>query len=233
MSVQSKEINFIVSDKLIPFFKKKVNNINIYTKSEIVGKNFDFKISLGSLIQHFYKKNLSNFDNLIYQNNSKINEWSKKLDYSKLNVGIVWSGDFFGPNEPYRSIPLILFDDILKLNANFYSLQNDVRGEDKLYLKKSKIVDYGNYNLEDIAAIIHNLDLIISVDTSLLHISYFQKKETWGLLSLNSDFRWGKLYELNPHENLKFYKQSEFDNWSPVLTQIKINLNKEIENFKR
>ena len=147
------------------------------------------------------------------KDNSKINEWSKKLDYSKLNVGIVWSGDFFGPNEPYRSIPLILFDDILKLNANFYSLQNDVRGEDKLYLKKSKIVDYGNYNLEDIAAIIHNLDLIISVATSLLHISYFQKKETWGLLSLNSDFRWGKLYELNPHENLKFYKQSEFDNW--------------------
>ena len=233
LSVQSKEINFIVSDKLIPFFKKKVNNINIYTKSEIVGKNFDFKISLGSLIQHFYKKNLSNFDNLIYQNNSKIKEWSKKLDYSKLNVGIVWSGDFFGPNEPYRSIPLILFDNILKLNANFYSLQNDVREEDKLYLKKSKIVDYGNYNLEDIAAIIHNLDLIISVDTSLLHISYFQKKETWGLLSLNSDFRWGKLYELNPHENLKFYKQSEFDNWSPVLTQIKINLNKKIENFKR
>ena len=37
----------------------------------------------------------------------------------------------------------------------------------------------------------------------------------------------------NPHENLKFYKQSEFDNWSPVLTQIKINLNKKIENFKR
>ena len=100
-------------------------------------------------------------------------------------------------------------------------------------MKKSKIIDYGNYNLEDIAAIIHNLDLIISVDTSLLHISYFQKKETWGLLSLNSDFRWGKLYELNPHRNLKFYKQSEFDNWRPVLNQIKINLNEKIENFKR
>ena len=233
LSKETKEINFIVTNKLIPFFKRNTNNINVNTKSEIKGKNFDFKISLGSLVQYFYKRNLSNYENLISLNNLKIKEWSKELDFSKINVGIVWSGDFFGPNEPYRSIPLILFDDILKLNANFYSLQSDVREEDKLYLKKSKIIDYGNYNLVDIAAIIHNLDLVISVDTSLLHISYFQKKETWGLLSLNSDFRWGKLYELNPHENLKLYKQSEFDNWRPVLNQIKINLSEKIENFKR
>ena len=47
-----------------------------------------------------------------------------------MNIGIVWSGIFLALMT-YMSIPLKYFEDILKLNANFYSLQYDVREEDK------------------------------------------------------------------------------------------------------
>ena len=96
----------------------------------------------------------------------------------------------------------------------------------------SNITNYGNLNLDEILAIISNLDLIISIDTSLLHMSYTLNKETWGLLSINSDYRWGKLYELDPHKSLKIYQQLTFDNWDSALNNIKEDLVKKINNFK-
>ena len=227
-----KEIDFVVSDKLYPLFKKNINNINIYKKIDILNKNYDYKVSLGSLIKFFYNKINSNNDNLLYVDELKIENWKKKLNFSKLNVGIVWSGFFLGPNEPYRSIPLEKFNKILSLNANFYALQNEVWERDVYFLNQSNIINYGNFNLEEISAIISNLDLVISIDTSLLHISYTLNKETWGILSINPDYRWEKLYDIDPYNSLKIYRQSEFNNWDPVLNKIEEDLTKKINLFK-
>lgn len=233
LSKVSKELSFVVNEKLFSILKKNIKNINVFKNNEISDKKFDYKISLGSLIKYFYNSLTNDHESLLDINDLKKTEWSKKLDFGKLNVGIVWSGDFFGPNEPFRSIKLEYFENVLKLDANFYSLQSDVRKEDESYLRNSKIIDYGKSNLEEISALICNLDLIITVDTSLLHIASIQNKETWGLFSLNADFRWGKLYELNPYKNLKFYKQLEFDNWKPVINKVQFDLAEKIKKFNR
>ena len=189
------------------------------------------KIYVQNKIKFFYNKINSNNDNLLYADQLKIENWKKKLNFSKLNVGIVWSGFFLGPNEPYRSIPLEKFNKILSLNANFYALQNEVWERDVHFLNQSNIINYGNFNLEEISAIISNLDLVISIDTSLLHISYTLNKETWGILSINPDYRWGKLYDIDPYNSLKIYRQSEFNNWDPVLNKIEEDLTKKINFF--
>ena len=64
-------------------------------------ENYDFKIDLGSLVKFFYKEKINNAISLFKINNNKINELVK-IKKSKLNVGIAWSGSFYGPNEPYR-----------------------------------------------------------------------------------------------------------------------------------
>ena len=232
LSKKCKIIDFVLDDKLYLIFKKNFQNINVLKKSEIVIKEYDYKISLGSLIKFFYNESDLNKNNLLHVNELKIDEWKNKFDFSKLNVGIIWSGFFLGPNEPHRSIPLEKFDKILSLDANFYALQKEVWDRDTIYLKNSNIINYGNLNLDEILAIISNLDLIISIDTSLLHMSYTLNKETWGLLSINSDYRWGKLYELDPHKSLKIYQQLTFDNWDSALNNIKEDLVKKINNFK-
>jgi len=81
-----REIDFIVDDKLFPLFKKNIEKINIYKKTDIIKKECDYKISLGSLIKFFYNKTDSRKDNLIYINETKKLEWKKKLDSSRLNV---------------------------------------------------------------------------------------------------------------------------------------------------
>jgi|TARA_Y100000031_G_scaffold133284_1_gene155007 tetratricopeptide (TPR) repeat protein len=227
-----REIDFIVDDKLFPLFKKNIEKINIYKKTDIIKKECDYKISLGSLIKFFYNKTDSRKDNLIYFNEAKKLEWKKKLDSSRLKVGIVWSGFFLGPNEPYRSIPLEKFSKILTLDVNFYSIQKEIWETDTKFYKESNIIKYGHLNLEEISGIIGNMDLIISTCGPFLHMSCALEKETWGLLSLNSDYRWGKLNDIDPYNSLKIYKQSEFNNWDPVLNNIEKDLIKKINLFK-
>jgi hypothetical protein len=225
-------IDFIVDDKLFPLFKKNIEKINIYKNTDIIKKECDYKISLGSLIKFFYNKTDSRKDNLIYLNEAKKLEWKKKLDSSRLNVGIIWSGFFLGPNEPYRSIPLEKFSKILSLDANFYSFQNEIWETDTKFYKESNIIKYGHLNLDETLGIISNMDLIISTCGPFLHMSCALKKETWGLLSLNPDYRWGKLHDIDPYNSLIIYKQSEFNNWDLVLNKIEKDLIKKINLFK-
>ena len=219
-----KDIDFVVSDKLFPIFKEKINNINICKKKDLLENKYDYKISIGSLNKSFFNNNDHKSSELITSNEIKKEIWKNKLDDKKINIGLVWSGNFFGPKEPFRSIKLEKFNKILNLDLNYYCLQSEIWDRDKLFFKNSKIIDYGKNDFEEISAIIPNLDLIISSDTSILHLSCVLKKETWGLLSLDSDWRWFDYYKLNPYENLKLYKQSEFNNWESVLKNVEKDL---------
>ena len=219
-----KDIDFVVSDKLFPIFKEKINNINICKKKDLLENKYDYKISIGSLNKRFFNNNDHKSSELITSNEIKKEIWKNKLEDKKINIGLVWSGNFFGPKEPFRSIKLEKFNKILNLDLNYYCLQSEIWDRDKLFFKNSKIIDYGKNDFEEISAIIPNLDLVISSDTSILHLSCVLKKETWGLLSLDSDWRWFDYYKLNPYENLKLYKQSEFNNWESVLKNVEKDL---------
>ena len=92
------------------------------------------------------------------------------------------------------------------------------------------MVDYGKYKLDEIASIIQNLDLVITSDTSLLHLSASLNKETWGMLSLYPDWRWGEFDKFNPYSSLKIFKQEKFNEWSNVENEIAEELKKKISN---
>ena len=221
-----KNIDFIPNQKLKEIFKNDYNEINICDKSDVRINKYNYKIPLGSLPKFFFKDINKYNDNLIFINPEKTKYFKDKFDKSKFNIGLVWSGSINGPNEPYRSISLSKFDKILSLNANFYSIQNQIRKEDESYFNKSNIINYGNLLLSEIPAFISSLDLLITTDTSFLHFSGSIKKETWALLSLYPDWRWGKFYDLDPYTNMKIYKQQKFDNWDEVLTLVYNDLKK-------
>jgi len=225
----SKSISFVVSENIIKLFKNNIKNLDIGTKNSIINKSYDYKISLGSLIKHFYKDNLDHDKNLIKINDEKFNYWNVKINKNKLNVGLAWSGSLYGPNQPYSSIPLNTLSRVINLNANFYCLQNFIWPRDQDFFKTSKIIDFSKFNLEEIAAIIKNLDIVISVDTSILHLASSLNCETWGIFSLNSEWRWGKFFELNPYRTLKVFKQNKFNDWTNVENEILMKLHKRIE----
>ena len=216
----SNEVSFVVPKSIQNLFNHNLNKIKIETNDTIINKSYDYKIALGSLIKFFYKDKYKFNDNLLAKDQININKWNKKLETKKPKVGIVWSGSFLGPNEPFRSIPLNSLDKILSLDINFYSLQNEIWERDQDYFKKTNIYKYGEYNLEEIASIIENLDLVISTDTSILHLSCSLNKETWGIFNIYPDWRWGEFNKINPYPSLKMIKQKKFNQWQDVTDEI-------------
>jgi tetratricopeptide (TPR) repeat protein len=216
----SKNITFLVQKNIIDIFKKDIPNLKIVSKEDFHDKEFDFKISLGSLIKFFYKEKIN--ENFLINNN--LFDLPFALNKDKLNVGIAWSGSFNGPNEPYRSIPLEALNKIFSLDVNFYCLQKEIWERDLVQFKKTKITNLGNYSLSDMVKIIQNLDLVLSSDTSILHLAASLNKETWGLLNLYPDWRWGAFYKLHPYKSLKLFQQRAFNKWEDVELEIYNNL---------
>ena len=101
------------------------------------------------------------------------------------------------------------------------------------YFQKLKLNNCGIFRLDEIASIIKNLDLVITADTSILHLSSILNKETWAMLSLYPDWRWGKFNDFNPYSNLKFFNQSKFNDWTDVKDSIFSELESKIINFKK
>ena len=226
----SKNVTFAVQTNIQNLFRNDIQNLSIGTIKDCKDKKFDFKIALGSLIKFFFKENFDKNENLLQTNKDDDLKWNEKISKDKLNVGIVWSGSYNGANEPYRSIPLKSLRKIFSLNANFYCLQNEIWDRDKDDFKSLNLIDYGKYKLDEIASIIKNLDLIITSDTSLLHLSASLNKETWGMLSFHPDWRWGELNKITPYKSLKIFKQETFNDWRNVEDQIYIDLEKKILN---
>jgi hypothetical protein len=222
----TKNVTFLVQKNIINIFKKDIPNLKIISKENFQEK-FDFKISLGSLLKFFYNEKID--ENFLINNKSSF-ELPSVINKDKLNVGIAWSGSFNGPNEPYRSIPLESLNKIFSLDVNFYCLQKEIWERDLIQFKKTKIINLGNYSLSEMVTIIQNLDLVISSDTSILHLSASLNKETWGLFNTYPDWRWGAFSKIHPYKSLKIFKQKAFNKWDDVELEIYENLKKKI-NF--
>ena len=224
-------VTFVVQENIKNIFTDKIENLSVENMENCKYKKYDFKIALGSLIKFFYKKKFKPNESIInYDLDFKLEE---KIHSQKLNVGFSWSGSFNGPNEPYRSIPLKSLQNVFSLDANFYCLQNKIRESDLDVFDSLNLIDYGKYRLDELASIIKKLDLIIAVDTSILHLSAEFKKETWALFTLYPDWRWGDFNKFNPYSNLKIFKQNVFNDWTNVETLLVNELNKKILKFNK
>ena len=227
-----KNVTFVVQKNIRNLFKTKIKNLKFETVESSINSKYDFKISLGSLIKYFYKEKIDFKDYLIKTDEALDLKWKKQISKSRMNIGIAWSGSFNGPNEPFRSVPLKIFQRLLSLDANFYCLQNEIWDRDLEFFKSLNLINCGKYKLDEVASIIQNLDLVITVDTSLLHLSASLNKETWGILSLYPDWRWGEFNKINPYSSLKIYRQKKFNNWSDIENLIYSEINSRIKDFK-
>ena len=220
LSKIAQNIKFFVQDSIFDLFDNKINNLKISSLKSIDHNVADFKITLGSLIKFFYTKKINTNELSIKAEEKNKNYFKKIINKNKLNVGLVWSGFIYGSGQPYRSIQLEKFEKILNLDANFFCLQDEVWEDDLPFLKKSKLKNYGHLNLKDITALIENLDLIVTVDTLFLHLASSLNKETWALLCIDPDWRWGELNKFNPYNNTRIFVQEKFDDWEVVIDKV-------------
>ena len=191
------QVTLEVQPSLISLFQNQYP-CDLIAKGEFI-EGADFQIPLASL-PLLFKTTLESIPAntpYIRVNPTNVDEWKFRLPLSneKLNIGIACSGniDFdlkHGGNK--RPIPLSYFSDLAKQH-NLFLIQKEIRVTDQPALKTIKdIHPLGDLidNFEDTAAIIENMDLIISIDTSIAHLAGALNKKVLVLLSWCPDWRW-------------------------------------------
>jgi hypothetical protein len=165
----------------------------------------------------------------------KAAEWRQELAAKKgPKIGLVWSGNPTHQNDRHRSIPLAAFRRIFRGQAgNFFSLQRDVRPGDAAALAAlPELSDLGPrlHDFAETAAIVANLDLVITVDTAAAHLAGAMGTKTWLLLPYAPDWRWLLERKDSPwYASLRLFRQPTSGAWGPVLEEVR----SELGNFLR
>lgn len=128
-------------------------------------------------------------------------------------------------NDRNHSCPFDIFSQFAQLNyVSFYSLQKGKAAEEFKYSTAGmKLIDYTEElkDFADTSALIENLDLVISVDTSVAHLAGALCKLVWRLLPFVPDWRWMLDREDSPwYPSMRLFRQSSLDNWQSVITRI-------------
>lgn len=152
-----------------------------------------------------------------------------KQTNKKLTVGFVWDGRKTFRNDK-RSIPLNTLSPLFEReDITFISLQ---KGEQAQQLKamptRFNIIDVTDNicSFLDTAALIANLDLVISVDTSVAHLAGAIGCPTWVMLRKGPDWRWLDQRTDSPwYASIKLFRQQRDGEWDDVIKQIQTALN--------
>lgn len=142
----------------------------------------------------------------------------------KPKIGLVWGGSPKHKRNLSRSLDFAQLSPLFELDCEFHCLQKalneaDDKGVDfpeNLHFWTDQIDDFS-----DTAGLIAQMDLVISVDTSVAHLAAAMGKSTWILLSFHPDFRWGLGREESDwYRSVRLFRQGADLAWQPVIEQL-------------
>jgi len=157
----------------------------------------------------------------------KIETWRTRLGTrTKPRVGLVWSGNPAQKNNHNRSIPLAVLTGLLDSRFEYVSLQKDVKETDREILAAHpEIRCFELDDLCDTAALCELLDLVISVDTSVAHLTGALGRPVWIPLGFNADWRYLLERADSPwYASARLYREDRLKGWDEVVANIRSDL---------
>ncbi|MCX6052219.1 MAG: tetratricopeptide repeat protein [Campylobacterales bacterium] len=142
-----------------------------------------------------------------------------------LKIGFNYQGSQGVDAVKNRSIELSLMLEYLEQipDVKLYCLQYERSEADDILLKKQGITNLGSQikDFYDTALMIESMDVIVSIDTSFLHLAGALGKKSFALLKYHPDWRWGLVEEQsNWYKNFTLIRQSKPHDWSGVLEEV-------------
>jgi tetratricopeptide (TPR) repeat protein len=164
-----------------------------------------------------------------------VETWGKKLKPSngKRKIGLVWAGSPTFRNDLYRSMLVSKLKALASVkNADFYSLQKK---------SSSSPIDFSQAGIElidltadlndfaDTAALISHLDLVIGVDTAVVHLAGAMAKPVWLLVPFNPDWRWMLNRSDSPwYPTMRIFRQTKLGDWDSVMQRVSETLVRDV-----
>jgi hypothetical protein len=157
--------------------------------------------------------------------------WRERLAGEKrLKVGLSWTGSLNHQRNPFRKVGWERYASYFAgiEGAAFYSLQHGATAD--VAAARAAGLDLADHtrefrNFDDTAAFVSALDLVISVCTSVAHLSGALVQRTWVLLDVNPHWMWLLDRRDSPwYPTATLYRQPQFAQWDPVLEQVTADL---------
>ncbi|MCK9917169.1 tetratricopeptide repeat protein [Microbacteriaceae bacterium K1510] len=152
--------------------------------------------------------------------------WRKRLALKPgLAIGIAWQGNPDHPFDRWRSMPLSAMRPLFDCpGVQFVSLQFGA-GQGQLKTVDASIaapaIEHEITSFADTAAIIANLDLVISVDSSVAHLAGALGKPVWILLAARCDWRWMRERNDTPwYPQARLFRQETLHDWPAVIARV-------------
>lgn len=155
--------------------------------------------------------------------------WREKLGApARRRVGLMWAGtgnrNIDSNVARCRSLPLSLLESLLALPFEFHSLQKEIPANDMAALLSLGQVVTHDADLQDFAdtaALIRQMDLVISIDTSVAHLAGALATPLWVLLPYACDYRWTSKGESTPwYPAARLFRQSSPGDWAGVVQRV-------------
>ncbi len=161
---------------------------------------------------------------------ARVEEWQRRLSKDKnFRIGICWQGSFTHKSDHLRSMALAEFRPLMRLQGvSLYSLQKGAATEQIAQNRPLlEVTDLGSTLDEncgaflETAAVLKNLDLVITCDTSVGHLAGSLGVRTWLALAITPDWRWGLDKDSTPwYPNTRLFRQQQYNRWDDVFDRM-------------
>jgi Flp pilus assembly protein TadD len=155
--------------------------------------------------------------------------WRERLGrHDGLTIGLVWAGSPAHPNDRKRSIDLAELAVLAALpGLRCISVQKQPSEAEAALLKAIGIADFGTAlgDFAETAALLAQLDLVVSVDTAVAHLAGALARPVWILVPAVADWRWGRAGTDTPwYPTARLFRQQHGESWRPVVARIAVAL---------
>jgi|TARA_R110000868_G_C10938708_1_gene766890 hypothetical protein len=224
-----------VTDALIPLIQSSEcgQHVTVLTYSQEPGEHFDYWIPLMSIPGKINVRveNLPTTIQYLTPSKTLVNNWRINLGAKrKLRVGFAWSGRRDTWINQHKAMPFDQMFDMIQSNPNYdwYNLQLDCTAEEQATLVNAGVHCFpgGINSFADTAALMSNLDVIVSVDTAAAHLSAAIGKPTWIMLNnYGLCWRWLLNRDDTPwYATARLFRQPTMGDWDSVIKRIKLHL---------
>jgi hypothetical protein len=240
------KIIFLVNDNLFWIYNYIYKNIYSHINNILI-VSFIFKDSLPTFDYHVNICTLFTYLKLEYSNiyvdyylqdlpSSNLNT-DLFISKTKPNIIINWLGNKESLHEKYnRSVPLNKLVSLFQKTNHFINwicVQKNITNEDKKLLKIQNVhfigdqIDNDGDSFKDTITIMKHINLVISTDTSIVHVAGTANVPCWCLLTKGCEWRWTRDEENTRwYPNIKLIRQKNILDWSNVIEEILENLKK-------
>ena len=174
----------------------------------------------------------------LFPDSSRVTHWRAFLErFPKPWVAICWAGRPTHFNDANRSLTLSSLSSILECDATFLSIQKGPATQQmSAFSAKSNLLnlDYEIRDFEDTAAILSLCNLLISVDSSPVHLAGAVGCPAWVMLPFVPDWRWLINRSDTPwYPKHRLYRQASIGDWGSVINAIQNDLSSAITEINR